>query len=105
MNRGRPIRGIFAGLFLGICLDLVLVFSGAVKLDAAILTILPIALTVLGFLLGLWAPIGRGSVKRARQASPLPTPVAWPESAATEGSTASGVPAGDAVPPPPPPPI
>ena len=106
MNRGRPIRGIFAGLFLGICLDLVLIFSGTVKLDASILTILPIALIVLGFLLGLWAPLGRGSVKRARAATPLPPPVAWPESAPVEGSAAPtpGAPGGDEMFPPPPPP-
>ena len=85
--RGRPVRGFFAGLLLGILLDLDLVLSGAVKLESAVLTILPIALMLIGLLLGLWAPIGRSPRSPAPAASPLPTPMAWPESAPVEGST------------------
>jgi hypothetical protein len=96
MTRGRPIRGFFGGLFLGVCIDLDLVFGGVVKLQSGLLTILPAALTVVFFALGLWAPIGR---RRLPAAAPLPSPLArpvtWPEYAPTEGSTAS--------PPPPPP--
>ena len=42
--KGRPIRGFFAGLLLGICLDLDLVLGGVVKLDSSVLWILPVAL-------------------------------------------------------------
>src|SRR3954453_22806006 len=85
--RGRPIRGFFAGLFLGLALDLDLALSGAVKLDNAILTILPVALIVVGVALGIWAPVGRGHKSGNTAAAPLPEPVAWPESAPVEGST------------------
>ncbi len=89
MTRGRPIRGVFGGLFLGVCLDLDLVFGGVVKLQSSLLTILPAALMVVFFALGLWAPIGR---RRMPAATPLPSPlsrpVTWPEYAPTEGSTA-----------------
>jgi hypothetical protein len=95
MTRGRPIRGLFGGLFLGICIDLDLVFAGVVKLESSLLTILPAALLVIFFLLGLWAPIGR---QHRAAAPPLPTPLprpsAWPEYAPVEGSK---------TPPPPPP--
>ena len=97
---GRPVRGFFAGLFLGICLSLDLALTGAVKLDSAVLTILPVALTIVGLLLGWWSPLGRKTKPVAVGAAPLPTPVAWPESAPAEGST----PPVPGVPPPPPPP-
>jgi hypothetical protein len=85
-QRRRPLRGFFAGLLLGIFVDLDLALSGAVKLDSVVLTILPVALIVLGLILGIWTPVGRGKEPASRLASPLPPPVAWPESAATEGS-------------------
>jgi hypothetical protein len=89
MTRGRPIRGFFGGLFLGICLDLDLVLGGAVKLESSLLTILPAALIVIFFLLGLWAPIGR---RHQPAAKPLPSPLqratTWPEYAPVEGSQA-----------------
>ena len=106
--RGRPVRGFFGGFLLGICVDLDLAFSGAVKLNSVVLTIVPIALTVVGLLLGLWAPLGRsrGAPTPTAAAAPLPEPVPWPDTAPVEGSTAPG-PAADppADPTPPPPPI
>ena len=72
--KGRPVRGLIGGFLLGIFLDIDLVFGGVVKLNSVVLTILPIALLVVGLLLGLWAPIGRSSRGRAapnsRPASP-----------------------------------
>ena len=59
--KGRPVRGLIGGLLLGIFVDVDLVFGGAVKLESVVLTILPIALLVVGLLLGLWAPIGRSN--------------------------------------------
>ena len=111
--KGHPIRGFFAGLLLGIVLDLDLALGGIVKLDSGTLTIVVIVSIVVCFLLGLWAPIGRRSKQpAARQvAAPLPRPVAWPESAPTEGSTAPSPQAWKAPPPPvsepppPPPPV
>jgi hypothetical protein len=65
--KGRPVRGLIGGFLLGIFLDIDLVFGGVVKLNSVVLTILPIALLVVGLLLGLWAPLGR--------TSPEPAPV------------------------------
>jgi hypothetical protein len=90
--KGHPIRGFLAGILLGIVLDLDLFLGGVVKSDATALTIVPIVCIVLGFLLGLWAPIGRRSrAKKMKEpmrpvAAPLPQPVAWPEAAPVEGS-------------------
>jgi hypothetical protein len=88
--KGHPIRGFFAGLLLGIVLDLDLFLGGVVKSDATALVIVPIICIVGAFLLGLWAPIGRRrkptEVIRPNT-QPLPEPVAWPESAPAEGLT------------------
>jgi len=106
MTRGRPLRGLFGGFLLGICVDLDLIFGGVVKLDSTLLTILPVALLVLGLLLGLWAPLGRSrAAKAARPKHVLPPPVAWPDSAPIEGSTPPppfGANLGGETPPPPP---
>ena len=100
MTRGRPIRGLFGGLFLGICIDLDLVFGGTVKLESSLLTILPAALMVVFFVLGLWAPVGR---RRQPAATPLPSalprPATWPDYAPTEGSRAPGTPPPPEAPP------
>ena len=101
-HRGRPARGFFAGLILGILLSLDLALMGAVKLESAVLTILPVALAVIGLVLGWWAPLGRPAKPPKRAAARLPDPVAWPESAPIEGSTAPH-PRPAAQPPPPPP--
>lgn len=90
--KGHPIRGFFAGLLLGICLDLDLALGGVVEMNSSTLTVVLIVSIVVCFLLGAWAPIGRYSRKRKAPprtvAQPLPAPIAWPESAPTEGSTA-----------------
>jgi hypothetical protein len=85
--KGHPIRGFFAGLLLGIVLDLDLFLGGVVKSDATALVIVPIVCVIGAFLLGLWAPIGRRRkpkepIRPATQ--PLPAPVAWPEGAPVE---------------------
>jgi hypothetical protein len=101
-RRGRPVRGFFAGLLLGLFLSFDLALMGAVKLESAVLTILPAGLAVLGLILGWWAPLGRPAKPHPAPIAPLPAPVAWPESAPVEGSTAppaQAVP--DATPPPP----
>ena len=106
---GRPVRGFFAGLLLGIFLSLDLALMGAVNLDSAVLTILPVALAIVGLVVGWWSPIGRRTKPVATGSLPLPTPVAWPESAPTEGSVQHAPPtppppAPSADPPPAPPP-
>jgi hypothetical protein len=88
--KGHPIRGFFAGLLLGIVLDLDLFLGGVVKSDAAALVIVPVVCIILAFLLGLWAPIGRRRKPKETirpNTQPLPPPVAWPEAAPVEGST------------------
>jgi hypothetical protein len=97
------VRGFFAGLLLGICLSLDLALTGAVKLDSAVLTILPVALAIVGLLLGWWSPLGR-KTKPVDSGLPLPTPVPWPESAPTEGSVPHAPPGGGTEEPPAPPP-
>ena len=101
-RRGRPVRGFFAGLLLGIFLSLDLALMGAVKVDSAVLTILPAALAILGLILGWWAPLGRPAKPQAGPAPTLPDPVPWPVDAPTEGSSAPSSYA-PPVPPPPPP--
>jgi hypothetical protein len=86
---------------LGIFLSLDLALMGAVNVDSAVVTILPAALAVLGLILGWWAPLGRAAKAPTPAAAPLPPPMAWPESAPIEGSTA---PPASVVPQPPPPP-
>ena len=88
MTRGRPIRGLFGGLFLGICIDLDLVFGGAVKLESSLLTILPAVLMVVVLRA---RPVGAGRpAPPTRRAAPLPSalprPATWPDYAPPEGS-------------------
>jgi hypothetical protein len=60
-RRGHPILGGVAGLLFGVFLDLFLVTATVVSLDSILLTILPIALLVLGVVWGTMAPLGRRS--------------------------------------------
>ena len=101
-RRGRPVRGFFAGLLLGIFLSLDLALMGAVKVDSAVLTILPAALAILGLMLGWWAPLGRPAKPPEHTPTSLPDPVQWPVDAPTEGSNAPSSHAPPAPPPPPP---
>jgi hypothetical protein len=98
---GRPVRGFFAGLFLGLFLSIDLALLGAVKVDSAVLTILPVALAILGLLLGWWSPIGRKTKPVQTASTALPTPMAWPEAAPIEGSQAPLSRLEQAPPPPP----
>ena len=60
MTRGRPIRGFFGGLLLGICVDLDLFFAGIVKLQSPVLTILPLVLCIVFLGLGATRAQRRG---------------------------------------------
>ena len=74
--KGRPVRGLIGGLLLGIFVDIDLALSGVVKVESVVLTIVPIALLVVGLVLGLWAPIGRSETVHAIPASgPAPPTV------------------------------
>ena len=97
--KGRPVRGLFGGLLLGIFVDIDLVFGGIVKLDSVVLTVLPIALLVVGVLLGLWAPIGRSGPAAAPPAPP-PPPVPATVSAPPSAPAAAPPQAAAAEPPP-----
>lgn len=97
--KGRPIRGLIGGFILGIFVDIDLVFGGVVKLESVVLTILPIALLVIGLGLGLWAPVGRW---RLQKREPLPPSV--PEKFADAATPAEAPPMPEEPTPPPPPP-
>jgi hypothetical protein len=62
---GRPILGAISGLFFGLFLALDLLAFKVVESDSPVLVILPIALLVLGIVLGLWAPFGRAKLQPA----------------------------------------
>jgi hypothetical protein len=53
----RWLLGSISGFFLGLFLDVVLIGFGVVRLDSAVLSILPWAGLVLGLALALWGPI------------------------------------------------
>lgn len=57
--RGRPLLGGLAGFFLGafVAYDL-LVFKVIVS-DSPLMVVLPVALMVVGVVLGRWGPLGR----------------------------------------------
>lgn len=58
-RRGRPVLGAFAGFFSGLFLAIVLLGAGVVPLNSLLVTLLPVAMLVLGIVWGLWAPLGR----------------------------------------------
>jgi hypothetical protein len=60
--RGRPVLAAVSGFFTGLFLALDLVFFGTIRLDNIAVTILPIVFLIVGVLLALWAPLGRGRV-------------------------------------------
>jgi hypothetical protein len=103
--RGRPLRGFFGGLFLGIFVDVDLVFGGVVKLSSVLLTILPIALLVIGLLLGIWSPVGRSRLPTMAMTSGSIPPAAPPTvtTIPASSSPSSATPPGPVPPPTPPP--
>lgn len=105
--KGRPVRGFFAGLFLGIFLDLDLALGGVVKLSSVVLTILPVVLIVVGVALGLWAPVGRWRTATATSSGSSTAPPIFADkpapSATTDSAPAESAPdpaAPSAAPPP-----
>ena len=92
-TRGRPILGAISGFFLGLFVGLDLLLFSVVQLDSVLLTILPIVGLVLGFVLSLWAPLGRG---RLAPPAPAPTPVAATAPASAPSAPADEPPAPDA---------
>ena len=68
--RGRPILGAISGLFFGIFLALALMMYGVRPLDQFSVFVLPLIFFVLGLVMGLWAPLGRGKkTKKPAQAT------------------------------------
>jgi hypothetical protein len=63
-HRGRPILGAIAGLFLGALVAADLALFGVRPLDEIAVYGFPIAGLLLGLLIGLWAPLGRGRAER-----------------------------------------
>ena len=62
-QRGRPIRGAVAGLFLGIFVSLDLVIFGVAALDSDVLVLFPVLGLAAGVALGVMAPLRRRSAK------------------------------------------
>lgn len=56
-TRGRPVLGAITGLFFGLFLGFDLLLLGKVPLESPALVVLPIAFLVIGFLLGMLAPL------------------------------------------------
>jgi len=67
--RGRPALGAISGFFFGIFLSLALMMFGIWPLDALSVFGLPLIFLVIGILLALWAPLGRGSGDEAPEAT------------------------------------
>lgn len=65
MRRGHPILGAVAGLGFGVFVAGDLVSFKIVRLDSIVLAVLPPAGLVLGIVLALWAPLGRGRLSPA----------------------------------------
>lgn len=63
-QRGRPIRGAIAGLFLGLFVSFDLVIFGVFALDADALALFPLLGLLAGAALGVTAPLHRRSPKR-----------------------------------------
>ncbi|CAN5666584.1 hypothetical protein BH20ACT1_BH20ACT1_11570 [soil metagenome] len=57
--RGRPLLGGLAGFFLGIFVAYDLLLLKVVVSDSPVFVVLPLALLVVGVLLGRWGPLGR----------------------------------------------
>ena len=62
-QRGRPIRGAIAGLFLGLFVSLDLVIFGVFALDADALVLFPVLGLMAGVALGVMAPLHRRPAK------------------------------------------
>lgn len=60
-QRGRPLLGAFAGLFLGLFVALDLILFGILPLESGLIWVFAVIGIVLGVALGVWAPLGRGS--------------------------------------------
>ena len=56
-NNGPPAIGGLCGLLLGLFLAVDLLLFGTIRLDSALVVILPIVLLVVGVVAGLFAPL------------------------------------------------
>ena len=72
-QRGRPIRGALAGLFLGLFVSLDLVIFGVLALDADVLALFPVLGLIAGLALGVVAPFHRRSAKAEEKSVRAPS--------------------------------
>jgi hypothetical protein len=68
-QRGHPIRGAIAGLFLGLFVSLDLVIFGVFALDADALVLFPVLGLIAGVALGVLAPLHHRSAERQGKSS------------------------------------
>jgi hypothetical protein len=69
--RGRPVFGAISGLLFGLFVALDLILFGLVPLDSVLALVLPVVGLVLGIVVGVTTPLGRG--RDATAAPPDPT--------------------------------
>ena len=82
--KGHPILGIISGFLFGLFLGIALFLYGVLPLNSSWLWILPLLGILLGLVMAVWAPFGKG---------PEPAP------------TATTLPPASSAPAPPPPPV
>ncbi|MDQ1438951.1 MAG: hypothetical protein QOK43_2580 [Acidimicrobiaceae bacterium] len=72
-RHGRPVLGAIAGLFFGVFLAFDLLAFKAVASDSPLLLVLPVAMLIVGIVLGVWAPLRRGPAPLAPATPAAPT--------------------------------
>jgi hypothetical protein len=68
------VLGAIAGLFFGIFLAFDLIMVKAVASDSPVILVLPIVMLIVGIVLGMAAPLGRGRAGASGPAGPAPAP-------------------------------
>ncbi len=83
-RHGHPILGAIAGFFFGLFLGLDLMLFGTIRTYSNLITILPLAGIVVGFLWGWWSPFRRSKTVTPPAPSLGPTTEAPPATPTVE---------------------
>ena len=76
--RGRPILGAFSGLLFGFFGGLALVFAKVITSGNVMVLALPLVFLVVGLVLGLTGPLGRGRARSGAGLGPVGMPPSPP---------------------------